>query len=368
MPGTVRDGRVSTATQGVGVRLDIDEAIQILTPSDVPLQRWVGSEATDQIKYEWLEEDLTPQTVVVSAVSGTGPWNVTVDDASITRPGDVLQLHDGVATVQFSIDSINTTTNVIVVSGFAGNTTGPVATNSLDIIGQYRIEGSDPEEARSIDRTTNFNYTQIMQEKVEATRTARKRGLYGQGDPYDHELQKKFKELAIRFERAMVNGQRAISVAQDKRFMGGLFYFVTTNTSSGVKANAYSLVNDLIRKVYDAGGTPGTLMVSPSVKAAISANVDPTLRRSTRGETTGGYVIDSILTDFGQVDIVPNRHFPKTKGFLMQREFIKRKVFDGYFHEMLAKTGDADKGEVVAELGLEVKNEKAHGILTLTDA
>lgn len=368
MAGILRDGKTGSYNQTVGVKIDIDEAIVILTPSDVPLQQWTGSEGTNQTKVEWLEEDLSPQSVVLTSFTGTGPWVLTVPDSSPIRPGDVLQEKDDATyTKQYLVTAVDLTLNTVTCSGFAGNTTNPTNADTYEIIGQYRTEGGDPEDARSIEQVSQYNYTQIGQEQVAVTRTARKRGIYGQGDPYDHEVMKKFKELAIRFERSMVNGYRTVSGDATKRMMGGLLFYISTNSESGVKANAYALINALLKKTYEQGGTPTTLMVSPSVKAAIST-IDASLRRQSRDDSTAGFVVDHVLTDFGEVDVVPNRHFPKTKGLALQREFIKRLPFDAYFHELLAKTGDSEKGELVGEYSLKVKNERAHGLLTITDA
>jgi hypothetical protein len=359
------------------VKLDVDEAITILPVWDLPLQQYVGSESTNSIKVEWLEEDLTAQTVTITSVVGTvSPWTVTLTpdntgtEAQVIRPGDVVHLVGAAYDRQFYVSSVNTGSNAVTVTSFAGTTDSndPAAADVWEIIGQYRNEGSDPEDARSVERTLPYNYTQWGQEKVEVTRTQAKRAMYGVSDPYGHELMKKFKELGIRFEKSMVNGYRTLSSDSKKRFMGGLFYYISTNSRSGVVANTKSLINSLIRDAYTAGGNPDTLMVSPAVKAAISTNIDPTLRRTDRTDRVGGYVVDTIETDFNTINVVANRHFPLTKGILLQREFIKRRPFDPYFHELLAKTGDADKGHIVGEQSLEVKNEKAHGILTLTDA
>lgn len=366
----VRDGLTGSYNQNVGVKLDIDEAIKILPVDDVPLQASLSATPTDQVKVEWLEEELTPQTVTVATVTGAAsPYTIDVTAAgkNVIRKGDVLQLRGGATDDQFVVNSITDEDTFVMADFGGGSPATPLANDVYDIIGQYRVEGSDPEDARSVDRTMPYNLTQWGQEKVEATRTARKRGLYGQGDPYTHELQKKFRELAIRFERSLVHGQRVESTDKTQRFMGGLFYYITTNTESGNKSNVASLITNLQRKCYDAGGTPKTLMVSPSVKQAISSVINANLRETTRSDRWGGSVVDNYLSDFGEIQIVMNRHFPKTKGILMSDEFITRRVFDPYFHEFLAKTGDADKGHIVGEMSLEVKNETASGILTVTD-
>ena len=364
----VRATRTGTYNQSVGIKLDMDDAIFILTPSDVPLQQWLPTGTTSSIKVEWLDEELTPQTATATVVTGTGPWTITVADVQVFRPNDILHKVDALAGVQYVVDSINAGANTAVISAFAGNATAPVANDVLEIVGQYKNEGDDPEAPRSVDRTTNYNYTQIGQEQVAATRTSRKRELYGQGDPYDHEVEKKFKELAIRFERSLLFGQRAISGDSQKRFMGGLFYYITSNTASGTSANAKTVLNDIIRKCYEAGGSPSVALVSPAVKAAISANVDVSSRRSAIDETKGGSVIETFMSDFGELSFVVDRFMPKTKGLVLEKEYLERVNFDPYFHELLAKTGDSDKGEIVGEFTLKCKNEKAHGIFTLTDA
>lgn len=364
----VHNGAIASFNREIGVKIDMDEAIHILRPTDVPLQQWLPSGSTNSIKVEWLEEDLTPQEVTITAaVTGTNPWTITVADTDIVRVGDILYKKDAASGVQYVVDSVTNST-VFVVSGFAGNAVAPANGETLEILGQYRDEGADPLDQRSRERDVKHNFTQWGQEKVEVTRTQQKRAMYGTSDPYNWALEKKFKELAIRFERSLVHGQRVESGDKKRRFMGGAFYYITDNTVSNTKANASAALNSLLRKCYEDGGTPGVLMCSPAVKEAISLNVEASSRRTTRTESTGGYVIDKFMSDFGEVDIVTNRHFPLTKGLVLQKEYCERIVFDPYFHEALAKTGDAEKGHIVAEQTLKVKNDKAHGILTLTDA
>lgn len=367
-----RDTAVATFNQTVGVKQDMDEAIRILSPMDTPLQQLLPTVSTNEIKVEWMEEELMPQAVINSAQSGTGPWTMTTTDTSELRVNDVLGVRDGTSSaVQFTVSSITNGTTYIV-AGFAGNTTAPGATSTLELIGQYIVEGSDPGAPRSTERVTKYNYTQIAQESVQATRTARNRGarggLFGGEDPYIHELGKKFKELAIRFERSMIHGQRAISGDSKQRFMGGLFYYTTTNSVSGLKAATRTLLNDAIRKAYDAGSSPEVLMVSPAVKSQIST-LNDTINRSVESDTSAGARIDTFMSDFGEVKVIANRHFPKTRGIVLCTSQNDHAIvnFDPYTHELLAKTGDADKGEIVAEKSLKVKNEKGSVLFTITD-
>ena len=367
----ITSGKTTTANRTIGVKVDMDEAIQILPIDDVPLQRWLPSGPTSNIKVEWMEEALAAQTAILTTVTDTDtPWTCTMPDTNVFRAGDVLHIVGNSESELYLVDSITNSTTM-EISEF-GTTDGavsgddPVDDDVFEIVGQVLTEGADPLDARSQERTALYNYTQIGQEKVEASRTSRKQATYAQSDPYDHEVQKKFRELAIRFERQLVLGQRYQSGS--KRAMGGLFYYISTNSQSGVAANAKTLVQSLVRDCWTAGGSPQALWVSPAVKAAITANYDAALRRTVRDDKTAGFTVERIVTDFGDVDVYANRYFPATKGLLLQREYDTKRVFDGYTHEMLSKTGDADKGQLVGEFSLEVKNETAQGILTITDA
>jgi len=353
----------------------MDEALLILPLDDVPLQRWLPSVGTTATKVEWMEEELTPQTDVIATSADTAsPWTVVVSDTNRFRVGDLLHIQGDLETNLYLVDSItNATTFELSSFGTTTNSDDPAADDVLEIVGQLRDEGGAPPDARSVERDDLYNYTQVVQEKVEASRSARKEAKYALADVYDHEVEKKFRELAIRFERALMSGVRYKS--GKKRSMGGFFYFFLNGDSegsaqsrSGNAASSKATLNALLKDAWEAGGTPTTLFVAPNVKAAISANVDAALRRSARTERQAGFVVDEFISDFGTIDIIPNRYIPSKKGLLLQRDFNPRRPFDGIFHEMLAKTVDGDQGQIVGETSLEVKNRTAQGILTITDA
>ena len=351
----------------VGVKLDMDDAVTILPIDVVPIQQYLSSQPTNSIKVEWLNEVLTPQATAVvtdGTTSGAGTITVTATEGVNFRAGDILWDQNRGTGVLCLVTSI--AGDVLTVAQVGSNTTAFTATDVLVIVGQQLPEGGDPASMRSIDRTTDYNYTQIGQEKVSATRTRRKQALYGMTDNYTHEVTKKFKELAIRYERQLLFGQRVQSGNQ--RTMGGLFYYLTSNGTSDTVANTKAALNSILRSTWNNGGNPKTLFVSPNIKTAIDANVDASLRRSTRTDTGGGSVVDTFMSSFGDIDIKVDRYLPQTKAILVQSEYVKRRVFDGYMHEALAKTGDSDNGEIVSEFSLEVRCPLAMGVLTLTDA
>lgn len=375
------EGTLSSYNQTVGVRVDMDPLVSILPTDDVPLQQWIpnGSPAEDRT-VNWLNEALTGQTATAAGnaagTSAIASTTLKVDDTSIFRVGDVL-VRDGQSAadggVQVLITAVVDSTELTISRPFGGTTDTAIDDDdTVTLIGQYRAEGSDPVDGRAVDRTTDYNYTQIDQEQVAATRTTRKVKRYGMDDPYNHEVQKKFRELAIRHERRVVLGRRLQGTAGDaaKRSMGGLLYFIagSANSQSGVVANVETLTNSLLRGIWQRGGRVDTLWVSADVKAVFDT-LNTSRVRTTNDDRTYGDVVDTFASSFGSIKLRFSRYIPAKKALAVDREFASHRTMDGFFHELLAKTGDTQSGQIVCEKSLEVKNASdAHGVLTLTDA
>jgi hypothetical protein len=188
-------------------------------------------------------------------------------------------------------------------------------------------------------------------------------------DPYNHEVQKKFRELAIRFERRLVLSRRLQGTAGDstKRTMGGLLYYATQNAVSDVKANLRTATNLALQNIYNKGGNVSTIWVSANIKNVFDSLNDSPVR-TTQDTSEFRRKIDSFASSFGSIDIRFSRYVPQKKAIFLSDGFVSKRDIDGYFHELLAKTGDSTVGEVVAEKSLEVREPNAHAVLTVTDA
>ena len=68
-------------------------------------------------------------------------------------------------------------------------------------------------------------------------------------------------------------------------------------------------------------------------------------------------------SDFGELSIVPDRFAPTRNVFVIDPEYAAMGVLRDIRTEELAKTGDASKYMMLAEIGLVMKNEKAHGAI-----
>jgi len=72
---------------------------------------------------------------------------------------------------------------------------------------------------------------------------------------------------------------------------------------------------------------------------------------------------DVYVSDFGTVNIVPNRFQRARDAFVVDPDYASMAILRPIQQMELAKTGDAEKRLMLVEYGLKVSNEAAHGIV-----
>lgn len=134
-------------------------------------------------------------------------------------------------------------------------------------------------------------------------------------------------------------------------------------------------VNQLLQSVFDNGGISeqGTATVFvPSgqkiglTKAYAASGTPANLLANTRN--VGGVSLETIITDFGTLNVAIDRALPADALAVVSLEQIQP-VFLSIpgkgvlFEEELAKTGSTDKTQIYGEIGLKYGNEAAHGVM-----
>lgn len=347
----------------VGVKLDFEDAIYLLTPFDVPLQGSVDSggrtmlatRPTNEKKVEWQDEQLLVQR---SLVAGGGITNVattlvvTTGDGTKFGPGDLLIIEaEYVRVTSVSGDSLT------VTRSYAGSTAAAHAAG-VDVlgVGQALPEGSDPAAARAVDRVNQFNLTQIFGPwKVHTTETEDAVDKYGlSGTEFDHQVGNRYKEMAVTFEQALLYGERFDDTTNGWRSMGGFKYFMVgagvVNSTTTTLTEAALL--DALQGAYDRGGNPDRIIMGSKNKRILSS-FNATLIRYNQDETDRGQVVENYDSDFGRQAVVLDRWCRTADVFGYERgQAIIRSLRPWQF-QMLAKTGDATQGMVVGEKTLQ---------------
>jgi hypothetical protein len=236
------------------------------------------------------------------------------------------------------------------------------------------------------------NFTQISDKVSEVTSTAEAHDG-GAGN----NLQKMAKQVAFKLKEmkrdmeTMLIANVAAAAGADAvaRQTAGFLAFLQTNTSRGAGAGANpvlsgtttgypttaavagtaraiteTLLKTIIASCWDQGADPSIVMVSSAGKQKISSTfVGIATRYKNAEDKKVVAAIDVYVSDFGELQIVPNRFTTSTDCIVIDPEYVRLGFLSPVKNSPLAKTGHAERRLIAAEYGLQVDNEKAHGVI-----
>ena len=250
-----------------------------------------------------------------------------------------------------------------------------------------QIEGDDITSIPAATPTVRLqNYTQISRKLVAVSGTARAVDTAGRKDEYNYQLAKVGAELKRDMEKDLLeNKAAAAGSTSSARKTGSLLAWLKSNTTrNGSTAPVYTtiptdvwtygtprafteaLLKDNLKQVYDNGGSPTTVMVGSFNKQTMSSFtgvVELTSTQKMTGQATIIGAASAYVSDFGTLSIVPNRFQVASTALVLDYDMVEVDYLRPMQNIPLAKTGDADKGMLLAEYGLRVKNEKGLGVV-----
>ena len=251
-----------------------------------------------------------------------------------------------------------------------------------------QLEGDDVASFDAVVATVRLqNYAQISRKTIILSATEEVVNKAGRRSELAYQIAKRGSELKRDQEFTMLNGAVAAagstSVARGTASLGA---FIKTNvdmqtnganpsyttlptsarTDGNVRAFTETILKNVIQQVWASGGTPKILMVGPVNKQRVSTfagiassrfNIDGGARPATIVGAADVYV-----SDFGNVQVVPNRLQRERDAWVLDPEYAKMTTLRPYQQIELAKTGDADKRLLIVEWGHKVTAENAHGL------
>lgn len=134
-------------------------------------------------------------------------------------------------------------------------------------------------------------------------------------------------------------------------------------------------INGLLQSVFDNGGineqATATLFVPSGQKVGLSAAYANAYGKSdamNRTRDVGGVALDTIVTDFGVLNVAVERALPADAIAVVSLEQVHPVLLSipnkgVLFEEELAKVGSSDRTQIYGEIGLEYGNQAAHGVL-----
>jgi hypothetical protein len=135
----------------------------------------------------------------------------------------------------------------------------------------------------------------------------------------------------------------------------------TGNTNGTLRSFTESQVKSVLQLQYTAGGEPDTIMLPPALKQTFSTFTGNATRMDKSEDAKLYASIDVYVSDFGEIKAVPNRFMRTRDVFILQSDKLAVAYLRPFQSFDLAKTGDADRKELIVEYCLECRAPKAHG-------
>ena len=104
-------------------------------------------------------------------------------------------------------------------------------------------------------------------------------------------------------------------------------------------------------------------MVGPFNKQKISGFTGGSTRFDASEDKTLYTSIDVYSSDFGDLEIVPNRFSRDRDAYVLDMEYFGVAFLRDFSMHELAKTGDSEKRQLLVEATLESRNEAASGLV-----
>jgi hypothetical protein len=245
------------------------------------------------------------------------------------------------------------------------------------------VEGADATSATISPTVRLGNYTQIVQKTIQVSGTLDTVNKAGRKSEKAYQLARASSELKRDIETILASNQaRSAGNSSTARKMASMLSWIKSNTSVGTggvdpltigestrtdgtqRAFTEAFLKTVISEVFVSGGSPKVLLVGAAGKQKVSTFAGIAAQRymaPADAPTTIIGAADVYLSDFGSVSVVPDRFMRDRDALVLDPEFAAVAYLRPFQTNELAKTGDSDKTQILAELTLEVRNEAAHG-------
>jgi hypothetical protein len=247
------------------------------------------------------------------------------------------------------------------------------------------IEGADATSATLAPTVRLGNYTQIIQKTVQVSGTLDTVNKAGRKSEKAYQLAKASAELKRDLETILLANQgRSAGTSTIARNLGSILSWIKTNSDVGSGGSdpatigvstrtdgtqrtfTEALLKTVVSEVFVSGGSPKILMVGALGKQKVSSFAGIAAQRYMAPGNTPTTIIgaaDVYMSDFGTMSVVPNRFMRVRDALVIDPEYAALAYLRPFQTNDLAKTGDSENTQLLAEVTLEVKNEAAHGII-----
>ena len=243
------------------------------------------------------------------------------------------------------------------------------------------IEGDDATTDAATATVRLTNYCGISDKVARVTGTQEAVDKAGRGKEMAYQLVKRGRELKTDIELSIfANNIKVAGSDTLAREVGGLGAWIDTNTSAGAsgadgslgttartdgtqRAFTESLLLNVHQLCWDNGGDPKALYVGSFNKRVASGFTGIATKFKDVDDKKIIATADIFVSDFGELSIVASRQVRSRDAYLLDHEKLAFSTLRNMETVDLAKTGDSERKQLICEWTLEVRNEKAHGVV-----
>ena len=312
----------------IGQREDLANTIYNIAPTETPVVSSIGKTKATATYHEWQTDNLAAasQAGLIEGADASG-----ASDTPTVRVGNRTQIQGKTVHVSGTLDAVDK----------AGRKTETA----------YQLAKAGQELKRDMEKTILGN---VAQSNGTAGSAAR---LLGSIQTW----------LLTNYVTEATAGSPAGPV-------GGNGTATRTSAGSGnYLAFGEDKLKECVKSCFENGGNPTLLVVPPTQKQAVSAFTGIAAQRymapSDKQSTIVG-AADVYMSDFGTLSVVPDRFMTADGGtgggeqaLLLDPTMASIATLRPFESNLLAKSGDSEKHQMLVEYTLQVSNEKAHGIV-----
>ena len=293
-------------TAAIGNREDLSDTIYRISPTQTPVFTMASKAKATNTLHEWQTQDLAAASAVNAQVEG--------DDATAVAATPTVRL-----------------------------------TNRTQIMSKTASVSGSQEAMNSAGRKSEMGY-QLALKALEIRR-----------DAETNLTQSDVLAVAPRSFR----GLRGWLVDNVNRNGGTLASYTgnTGYTAGTLRSFTEAQVKDVLQQIFTAGGEPDTIMLPPALKQTFSSFTGNATRMDKSEDKKLYASVDVYVSDFGELQAVPNRFMATRDVAILQADKLAVAYLRPFMTIELAKTGDADRRQILAEFTLEMRAPKSSGMV-----
>lgn len=384
MSATVLKGSVTTADPLADEQVvDMRNEFYELDPDDsqfTTLLVKLGTRQAVREKIEWLEDQLRPRLLTLSAsaasadtsialTTGFGQY-VTADDTIRNLTTGEMMHVSGVTTDSAGVD------RGIGAVGAASS----ASTAQLLLVGDAYKQGASYGTSRVVKRVLGYNYTQIAREEFSFTGTETSIEEYGGRNP-QKETVKQLIQHKQGIENTLFWGARNFDGTNKRGYCGGAYEFIASNVNKSVGALDKSTFDGQVTTWLQHGNlNDKALFIAPIVGKAMSGFLRDNWIRATPDETRWGVHVDAWVSgSYGTpIPVFIKRYWgnfstsnvngPGGAAFGLDMGYVRYAPLRDRDTQLLLKRqnpgDDLDSREYLTEYSFEFAQESAHALWT----